>query len=565
MSPSSSRSIRSIFVSALVFCACVPQGALADTSLFLSPVVSEVEVGNELRIAVLVDSGGVSLNAIEGTLRYDPARFRFLRTETSDSILNSWTLQPTAYGETGELLFAGMTGSAYDGTRGQLLFAYFEPIAVGEGEFVFDRGAAVHAADGSGANVLTTLGRAAYRIIPSGGRAPGEIIDTSDVVVGEVAGAVIEATERTIVSSTHPDPERWYSGTSSVLSWKLNDNVAEVRMGISDDPDGSASVRYIPPVNTKTLTDLEQGVSYFHLLQITNDGSGTIEHFAHRVDSVPPAQFSIELVDRNDPTDPNIAFFVVATDTLSGIDRVEFALDGGTAAPWTDDGTHRYVITGVSHGTHKLEARAFDRAGNMAFQQAEFTLEGIAAPSLTSKKSVWKEGELVKLEGTAPADTTVTLTIARGSEVLSSAEIAVGDDGTFSWQDTAPLDPGMLVASAIAIDSRGATSDPSQELSLEIAPGLFGILARHPVIPTGIGLLVLFASIGGWFFLRHGRNEDVDEEEPAAPDLGAHAPVSSSRSKHARTKIEPRIAVPSQEGKTKSTTGLVVTLGARTK
>lgn len=540
----------------------IPGIAFAETAMYLSPVVTQVEVGAELRLGVFVDSGDIALNAAEGALRYDPGKFRFVRVETDASILNSWTLAPANDTSLALVKFAGISSTPYSGARGSVASVVFEAIAPGEGEFVFDSAAAIHAADGSGANVLTRLGRAAFSVVPSGGEIAGiatvSALDRMDE--GEVAGAVIETTDRTIASETHPDPERWYAATSSLLSWKLADDTAEVRMGLSDDPDGSAAVRYTPPVGNKTLTDLDQGVSYFHLMRIAQDGSGTIEHYPLRIDSFPPTQFSVELVDRNDPTDPNIVFFVVATDTVSGIDRVEFALDGGTGVPWTDDGTHRYTITGLPIGTHKLVGRAFDRAGNASSIEIEFALEGIDAPSLSLPKSEWKEGEVISVSGTALPESTVSISLTRGGEVLSSAEIAVGEDGMFSWEDSSPLEPGSFLVSAIASDARGARSESSQPIEFTVVPSMLGVLARHPLIPTGIGLLILLASAGGWYWLRRERSDpDLEDDEEIEDDDQSPAarPVLTSMRSAKMTAVR-------ESPQTKSATdGFVVTLGSR--
>ncbi|HSE35171.1 MAG TPA: cohesin domain-containing protein [Candidatus Paceibacterota bacterium] len=550
------------YAAALAVALAAPLAAHAETAMYLSPVISTVEVGGELHIGVFVDSGEVSLNAAEGALRYDPGKFRFVRADTASSILNSWTLVPTNDTSLATIKFAGIASAPYVGARGQIAEIVFEAIGPGDGEFVFDSAAAVHAADGSGANVLTKLGRAAFSVVPAGGEIAGvsTVRDaglSDESSVGEVAGAVIETTDRTIASETHPDPERWYAATSSSLSWKLLDDIVEVRMGLSEDSDGSASVRYVPPTGSKILQDLEQGISYFHLLRIASDGSGTIEHFPLRIDSDPPVQFSVELIDRNDPTDPNIAFFVVATDTVSGIARVEFALDGGTAVPWTDDGSHRYTITGLAIGTHKLIGRAIDHAGNTASVEIEFVLEGIGAPSLSMPKREWKEGEIISLDGTAPPESTVTISVSRGPETILSAVIPAAADGTFSWTDSSPLDPGVFLVSAIASDARGAQSEPAQALELEVIPSIFGVLARHPLLPSGIGIVVLLASLGGWYWLRRAREDDhtLEDDKDREPALPEKTSIISRLTKASVGKTHADL-------QTKSATGFVVTLGS---
>jgi len=96
------------------------------------------------------------------------------------------------------------------------------------------------------------------------------------------------------------------------------------------------------------------------------------------VDGTPPEIRSVEPADGSELASTSTTVRVVAFDPLSGIDRVEVAVDGGasTAATFASpaDGLWTRELTGLAQGAHALEVRAVDGAGNEALRTVAFTV-----------------------------------------------------------------------------------------------------------------------------------------------------------------------------------------------
>jgi hypothetical protein len=73
---------------------------------------------------------------------------------------------------------------------------------------------------------------------------------------------------------------------------------------------------------------------------------------------------------------PNPTFSGTITDALSGVASLQARVDGGAWAPETVDGSGHYsfVAAVTTPGSHTVELKAFDKAGNAATASLTFTL-----------------------------------------------------------------------------------------------------------------------------------------------------------------------------------------------
>ncbi|MBO1330825.1 OmpL47-type beta-barrel domain-containing protein [Streptomyces sp. VRA16 Mangrove soil] len=143
---------------------------------------------------------------------------------------------------------------------------------------------------------------------------------------------------------------------------------------------------------------------------------------------------------------------VSATDDGSGVDRIEYALDGGAYTPYTAP----VVVDQV--GAHKLTYRATDKAGNTAAEKSlDFTVVAPPTDDTTPPEtSATVTGEK-NADGAYVGMATVTVSASDTGSGVNSIEYAVGADG--AWQPyTAPVmvhDPGTYTVRYRAADKAG--------------------------------------------------------------------------------------------------------------
>jgi hypothetical protein len=142
------------------------------------------------------------------------------------------------------------------------------------------------------------------------------------------------------------------------------------------------------PAGISTLYGLNTSASsrYASAVTVTAEGATTVSY--RSVDGAGNAEIAKSATVRIDKTMPSLVLDAVATytgtatirataaDTLSGLDRVELKLDGGT---WT---TTTQMSTSVV-GAHTIYARGFDVAGNERDVSASFSVTAIPVPEPT--------------------------------------------------------------------------------------------------------------------------------------------------------------------------------------
>jgi plastocyanin len=153
-----------------------------------------------------------------------------------------------------------------------------------------------------------------------------------------------------------------------------------------------------------------------------------------------------------------------ATDSGSGVSRIEYSLDGGTY------GTYSAPVTVNQPGSHTLTYRATDQAGNTsAAQSVSFTVveppkPDTTPPTVTAAVTGQRDGT-----GAYVGTATVTLTAADTESGVARVEYSL-DGGAYTAY-SAPLtvtQPGQHTVSYRATDKAGNTS-AAQSVSFTVA------------------------------------------------------------------------------------------------
>ena len=260
--------------------------AMAAT-LNVSPATGVYGSGSTFTVRVAVDTKGAAINAADGTITFDNKALQVVSVSRSSSIFNLWTTEPAFSNSAGTINFSGGTPTGYTGGSGTVMTITFRTLGSGSARVNFGSGS-VLAADGRGTNVLSSMGSGAYTI-----SAASETPEP-EAIVEFVAPANTPAAPK-ITSETHPDSSGWSKERTAVLRWTLPADVVAVRTTLDESSTAIPTKVYDSPIKDITLSDLEEGVSYFHIQFKNAEGWGKVTHYRLAVDTTAPQNVVLSL------------------------------------------------------------------------------------------------------------------------------------------------------------------------------------------------------------------------------------------------------------------------------
>ncbi|MCK5357728.1 MAG: hypothetical protein KAJ48_04975 [Elusimicrobiales bacterium] len=132
--------------------------------MFVSPGSGTYTINKSFSMKVMVDSsGGIGINAAEGTIKYNPAYLSISKILDSNSIFKLWTSDPSYSNSAGTITFGGGSPGSYTGSAGEIFSVTFTAKKAGVTNVTWSAGV-VLAADGKGTNVFNGFGNAKYTI-----------------------------------------------------------------------------------------------------------------------------------------------------------------------------------------------------------------------------------------------------------------------------------------------------------------------------------------------------------------------------------------------------------------
>jgi len=363
-----------------------PANHASAASLYLSPSSGSYEVGASFSVSAYVSSAHQAMNAASGVISFPADKLQVTSLSKSGSVFSLWAQEPSFSNSAGTVNFEGIVlNPGYKGNSGRIITINFKIKAAGSAPVSLGSGA-VLANDGKGTNIISGLGSAKFSL-----KEKAEIPVVTLETTPEVAptSEVKPTTETTTVASTpqissdtNPDQNSWYASSNVNFSWNLPSDITAVRLAADKEPDSAPVVSYIPPIKEKSLSDMEDGVWYFHVQFKNKKGWGEIAHYRFQIDTEKPTDFSIVSASTNLATDTQPKFIFTANDKTSGIDRYEIKIDDGEAIVWQDDGTHQYKTPVLAPGNHTLAVKALDKAGNFLEQSNFFSIESLPVQTL---------------------------------------------------------------------------------------------------------------------------------------------------------------------------------------
>jgi len=493
------KALLSIFISFIVF--VFSASYVLAANLFLAPSAGTYSVGNTFSAVVKVNTEGVAINAIEGTLVFNPNELAVISLSKAGSIFDLWVQEPEFSNTLGTINFGGIIfNPGFTGSSGTIITVNFRAKAVSNTKVAFSSGA-VLANDGLGTNVLSTMGGGVYTLKSTAAvPVPKETPQVPSVP------STGKPSAPNITSPTHPDQGDWYSNNNPVFKWEVPEDVTEVKLILSEKAGTAPVVSYIPPISSKKIENLDDGIYYLNARFKNSFGYGPIASYKVKIDTTAPNDFEIERVNKDDPTNPRPKLLFATEDNLSGIDRYEMKIgDGDWFEIPVELAGKPYKLLLQMPGKHPVIVRAYDKADNFSEASLNVEVKSIPVPVIEKvyQKAPGEKTIIIKGKG-IPNEKVLLFILREGkfqSSILSNDKVVkVLEIETFNglFEVEVELPPGDYSVHAYSKDSRGAISDVSNMVHTELRYSFFDKI--FDMVMRGFDSLIKFI-INGWLLI----------------------------------------------------------------
>jgi hypothetical protein len=331
----------------IAFAALVPLRADAST-LSLVPSKTELEVGETFEVAVLLDTQGEDVNAVEIGIDFPADKLQVVSPNTGRSIIEIWAGQPKFNNKTGQIEMRGGIPNGLVIENGLVTTIQFRVKTSGSASVQFTTQTRVLANDGLGTDVLV--------------RTPGAFLTAK---LPKPAGPVV-------TSPTHSEQSRWYVNPDIIFEWQGDEGIEGYSYILNDEAVFEPDTISEGQDTDISYNQLGSGVHFFHIRSLRAGQWGGTTHFQVNIDNAPPANFKIEAIpsSRTAARQPVLKFFT--TDAQSGIDHFEIKIisltpteDGQPPADELfSDAQSPYVMYPLELGNYDVIVRAYDKARN---------------------------------------------------------------------------------------------------------------------------------------------------------------------------------------------------------
>ncbi len=492
---------------------CLPAARAAGATFSFSSQTGSYSVGDAIPVTVYVNAGQ-AVNAVSGVISFPNDKLAVSSVSKSSSVVSLWVQDPSYSNSAGTINFQGVIlNPGFTGSNGNVITVYFRAISPGIALVSFTSGS-ILANDGQGTNVLDAQGLPAnqYAVNVPAGAASNATASTPSGTSGPSAPV--------ISSPNVPDQNKWYPSNDIKLNWEVPSDIDAVRLLYNKYQNSTPTVLYEPPMGEKELTGLGDGIWYFHAQFHDASGWGSTAHFRFQIDTTPPDPFQIRFAANPDPTNPQPAVILNATDTPSGIadykikvdDQNLIAVSAGQAA------SGPYSLPVQTSGPHNILVQAFDQASNYQTALASFTVTPIDPPTITGYTTSLRQGDFLVVKGTTYPNATVSINL-EGQGTLPKTWTGVSDgSGNFTVTGDGAISPGAYKMYAAVQDSRGAQSPSTQKYDVAVSPGTFLGIGTYTIslITAIVSLVVILilAVAAIWYGTRKVRalKKDIAKE-----------------------------------------------------
>lgn len=461
-------------------------------SLTLSPSTGVYTAGQTFTTRVVVNTAGSAINAAEANISFNPNELSIVSVQKG-STFSLWAVEPSFSNTAGTLTFGGGSPQGYSGSAGTVLTITWRSKSSGATRVTFQKGS-ILAADGRGTNIAQSLNGGSYTIASAAVTPEPETIEYI---------APANTPDRPIVTSDTHGSEGWSQATTAQLRWNVPAGVTAVRTLLDRNSGSIPTNVYEPPISEIELSDLAQGVQYFHLQFRNSDGWGRVAHYRIAVDSEPPSDFTITRSDAYEATSPTQLLEFAITDATSPVTRYVVQHNANDPFEYEDTtGSSTLLVNDLTPGPHTFTIEAFDAAGNSRLATFSFVIESFGAPEWTEYPTEVRPSVVPVFFGTTRPQATVVATlvpVSRGTQGTVPIEYSVVADesGLFRIVPDGRLSEGVYELTATAIDSYGAQSASSEVVRFVVAQagyvsvGQWAISVMSLLVPLVALLVVL--------------------------------------------------------------------------
>lgn len=484
-----------------LFAYCASVQFVEAATLGLSPNTGVYSTGSTFTVRVVVNTDGKSVNAAEGTLLFNPRELTVVSVNRNSSIFNLWVTEPTFSNTAGTITFSGGLPSGYSGTAGTIMNVTFKTAGAGTARVTFKSGS-VLANDGKGTNILTAMNGGSYTIQAQAATPEPEVIEY-------VAPANTPAAPQ-VSSETHTDPSLWYQKNEAILSWSLPAGVTAVRTLLDENPTTIPTKLYDDPIKTITLSDLPEGISYFHVQFKNSEGWGKVTHYRLAVDTEKPVKIEIVQKEGVDKADPNQVLSVAVEDVTSKVKFFKVKVDAAEPFEFVDaTASGTITLPTLDPGYHSVVIEAFDEAGNSIVGTYAFTIQAFDKPQFTEYPVEVSEQVIPVIKGMTRANATVEITVQKIGADATTYTVIANEQGEFVFIPESRFSTGVYELHARATDTFGAQSDVSEVIRIAVQQpgyiriGSFIVSLLSVIIPMIV--LVVFLLLGIWYLVVYTR------------------------------------------------------------
>ena len=458
-------------------------------------------IGQTIQVPLVVSTeGNEVLNAVSAEVRF-PAQLLTLQSiSKTGSVMSFWAEEPTFSNSNGTASLQGIVPNpGWKGQNGNIVTLVFKVKASGTATISFSS-ASVLANDGLGTNILS---KTYPKTLSLGDSAPQATSPAS------ISGAPLAPA---LTSSTHPDPSAWYNDADPLFSWKVPADVTAVRILYDKQPVSSPSVLYSPAIDRKQLSDVSEGVYYFHAQFQNANGWGAISHMRFQIDTMPPKQFVISVVRQSSESHPQAIISFETTDATSGINRYTVTVANAAPVMVQPNKAAKYPLPAGEPGQQTVVVKAYDKAGNTATDSIALAIVAIEPPTITAYSKQLASGDTFTVSGTTYPNASVAITIKNSSGDTDTESTVVDGVGNFSLTWTKRLSADAYSFTAVAKNAAGVASPPTEPRTFAVvgAPlSGWGSIALQYLLVTFaiIAAVALVVGVGYilWFRLGHLR------------------------------------------------------------
>ena len=291
-----------------------PRGLFA-ASIFFNPNSTQVSQGDIFSISIMTDTQGAAINNADAVINFPKDLLDVQSVSKNGSIFTIWVEDPTFSNSSGTItLNGGLPNPGFTGSKGKILSIVFQAKKAGNATVLF-ASANVRANDGVGTNILSARQSGTITIgssLPPVIQAP---IPQSNVPKLPI-----------ITSSTNPVTNEWYKDSTAVFNWNITSGVTSIQTLLSKSALSIPSVQYDASVSQKTISQIADGVHYFHLRFTNSSGNGPTAHYKIQIDGTAPDSFNPTIIQNGVRTQVTLK----ARDITSGVDHYAITFSDGT-------------------------------------------------------------------------------------------------------------------------------------------------------------------------------------------------------------------------------------------